>query len=227
MDEAQPPLVSMAQQFTGLPMKDLIGGPLQAAAQANAMMAVTQTRFLLDTCFTFKEGTDDEPGTYEPIMIEMTLIRGLLVPVDPTASPPAEPKIEQVKTTFYLPLLTILPLNSLAVDDVLVKFDMEVKSSFSDATNNTTEKKMAAETSFEAKLGYGLFSATITGNASYENNTMESRETHYEKSNSAQYSVSVHAGQLPLPDGVKVIIETFSKAIEPITMPVVVEPPPS
>lgn len=44
-------LVSMAQQFTGLPMEDLIGGPLNAAAKANAAMALTQTRFLIETCF--------------------------------------------------------------------------------------------------------------------------------------------------------------------------------
>lgn len=29
----------MAQQFTGLPMEDLIGGPLNASAKANAAMA--------------------------------------------------------------------------------------------------------------------------------------------------------------------------------------------
>ncbi len=34
-------LVSMAKQFSGLPMKELIGAPLVAAAQANNMMAVT------------------------------------------------------------------------------------------------------------------------------------------------------------------------------------------
>ena len=41
----------MAQQFTGLPMEDLIGGPLNASAKANAAMALTQTKFLLETCF--------------------------------------------------------------------------------------------------------------------------------------------------------------------------------
>ncbi len=44
-------LLSMAQQFTGLPMEDLIGGPLNASAKANAAMALTQTKFLLETCF--------------------------------------------------------------------------------------------------------------------------------------------------------------------------------
>ncbi len=226
MAEASPPLVSMAEQFTGLPMGDLIGGPLNAAAEANAMMAVTQTRFLLDTAFKLKAGTGGKADEYEPVMIRMSLTRGVLVPVDPTKNPPDEPKIEQVVTTFDLPLLTILPLNSLAVDDVTVKFDMEVKSSFSEATNAKTETAMAAESSFSAKVGYGIFSVSVTGSASYDSTSSNSRDTHYEKSNSAKYSVSVHAGQLPLPEGVKTIITAFANAITPITMPVVAPTPP-
>lgn len=41
-------LLSMSQQFSGLPMEDLIGGPLNAAAKANAAMALTQTKFFRD-----------------------------------------------------------------------------------------------------------------------------------------------------------------------------------
>ena len=220
MANASTPLVSMAQQFTGLPMNALIGGPLNAAAKANNMMAVTQTQFLLDTCFSFDAAND----SYVPIMIEMVITRGVLVPVDPAANPPVEPKIEEVSTKFDLPLLTILPLNSLAVDDVQINFDMEVKSSFSESTNDSTETAMAAESSFSAKVGYGIFSAEITGSASYDSKTSSSRDTHYEKSNSAQYSVGVHAGQLPLPQGVTTIINAFTNAIEPVTMPTIATP---
>ena len=50
-----PALASMAQQFSGLPMGDLIGAPLMAAADANHKMAMTQVKFMLDTCFSCKE----------------------------------------------------------------------------------------------------------------------------------------------------------------------------
>lgn len=207
-------LLSMAEQFTGLPMKDLIGGPLLAAANANGMMAVNQTRFLLDTCFAY----DDATKTYTPVMIKMTLTRSALLPGDPTQTP-SEPKIVPVTTTFDLPLLTIIPLNSLAVDNVDISFDMEVKSSFSEATNESTEKKLAAESSFSAKIGYGIFSAEIKGSVRSDNTFKSSHDAHYEKSNSAHYNVKVHAGQLPLPQGVTTIIQAFSNAITPIEMP--------
>lgn len=218
MSDVQPPLVSMAEQFTGLPMGDLIGAPLLAAAKANSAMAATQTKFLLDTCFA-KETTDDGKDHYQPVLIKMTLSRGVLVPVDPT-QPDQEPTISEVKTTFDLPLLTILPLNSLAVDDVSIGFDMEVKSSFSESTNDKTEQALSAESSFTAKVGYGVFSAEVTGSVSYDSSSSSSRDTHYEKSNSAQYSVKVHAGQIPLPQGVTTIIQAFTNSISPIEMPV-------
>lgn len=48
---------SIAQQFTGLPMSDLIGGPLMAVSEANGNMAKKQTQFLFDTCFKASKDT--------------------------------------------------------------------------------------------------------------------------------------------------------------------------
>jgi len=209
-------LVSMAQQFTGLPMDSLIGGPLNAAAKANAAMAITQTKFMLDTCFSKAKDSED----YTPIMIKMSLTRGVIQPqgADDQGNVQA-PKIEEVTTTFNLPLLTIIPLNSLGVDDVNITFEMEVKSSFSEENSQESETKVAAEASFEVKVGWGPVSATVRGSASYDHRDSSTHSTHYQKSNSAKYTVSVHAGQLPLPKGVNTIIEAFAQSIQPIEMP--------
>lgn len=210
-------LVSMAQQFSGLPMDALIGGPLNAATTANNNMALTQTKFMLDTCFT-KDG-DGDAAKYKPIIIAMELERGVLTPTADADGNPTGTEIQTVKTAFNLPLLTIVPINSLAIDKVDISFEMEVKSSFSEETAEETKTKVAAQTSFEAKASMGMFSVSVKGSASYDKEDMSSRNTHYEKSNSAKYSVGVHAGQLPMPKGVTTIIDAFSKAIEPIQMP--------
>lgn len=212
-------LLSMAQQFSGLPMENLIGGPLMAAAEANGKMAVTQTKFILDTCFSKKEDNQTKVCHYEPIMITMKLVRNVIVPGDTTAQPPEDVSIKEFETSFQLPLLTVMPLNSLAVDQVDIGFDMEVKSSYSEATNDKTENKLSTEASFEAKYGLGMFSVSVKGNVSYDQSSSSSRDTHYEKSNSAHYNVKVHAGQLPLPTGVTTIIDAFSKSIQPIEIP--------
>ena len=182
-------LLSMSQQFSGLPMESLIGGPLNAAAKANSAMALTQTRFMLDTCFNMAK--EDKDGK---------------VSVTPAS------------TKFTLPLLTILPINSLAVETVDINFEMEVKSSFSEDDNKTSESASSGSGSFETKLGWGPLSVSIKGSASYSSKDSATHNTHYEKSNSAKYTVNVHAGQLPLPKGVNTIIEAFTQAIQPIEL---------
>lgn len=247
-------LLSMAQQFSGLPMEALIGGPLNAAANANSAMALTQTKFMLDTCFTIspvgvtpaETGSAAVPATattaavpevpatpeipahdnYSPIMIVMSLTRGVITPAAPavlddqgnvvTAATPTS--IQDMTTQFNLPLLTIIPLNSLAVETVDITFEMEVKSSFSEEQTEQKSKEMKGETSFEAKAGWGPVSVSIKGSASYDQRESSEKKSHYQKSNSAKYTVSVHAGQLPLPQGVTTIIEAFASSIQPITI---------
>lgn len=206
-------LLSMAQQFSGLPMEDLIGGPLNAAAKANAAMALTQTRFLMETCFD-KKKIDENHFCYNPIMIEMSLERGVINKKEDKSL-----EIQTIETKFNLPLLTVIPINSLGVNNVDIGFEMEVKSSYSETETENHEKESEGEGSFETRLGWGPLSVTIKGSASYSSRDSSTHDTHYEKSNSAKYTVNVHAGQLPVPKGVNTIIEAFTQAIQPIEMP--------
>jgi len=215
-----PALVSMAQQFSGLPMRSLIGGPLTAAAQANSMMAMTQTKFMMDTCFnkTPIKGKKDE-YSLAPIMVTMTLSRGVI-----SQTPGADGKgdkvdIESVPSAFTIPLLTLIPLNALGVTDVQVGFDMEVKSSYSDESSQQSSSSSHEEASFDAKLGEGWWSVEVKGSVSHDSSSSSSQSATYQKSNSAKYTVSVTAGQLPLPQGVTTIIQAYTNSINPITLP--------
>ena len=199
-------LLSMAQQFSGLPIKSLIAAPLDAATNANAMMARTQTQFMLSTCFE----EDTTSGDLSPIMIKFTATRSV-INADGTPAGTAS-------TSFELPLLTIIPLNSLAVDDVKVHFEMEVKSSQSKDNETSSEQETAAQGSFKAKYNAGLFSVSVSGSVSHSSKNTSSSKEHYEASNQAKYEIDVHAGQLPLPKGVTTIIDAFTKNIAPIQL---------
>lgn len=232
----QDELLSMAQQFSGLPMEDLIGAPLNAATKANAAMALSQTKFLLETCFTKTTGTrtqqqpqsdektapkseNSSSGVYKPVMIEMILERGVLgydTELKSKDKTSTTPTIKTVTTTFNLPLLTIIPINSLAVTTVDIGFEMEVKSTYSESEHKEISSDTSANAGLEGKLGWGLLSVSIKGSVSYASKDSETHDTHYEKSNSAKYTVNVHADQLPIPKGVNTIIEAFSQAIQPI-----------
>jgi len=214
-------------------------------------MALTQTKFMLETCFNKKTvaavpatpatGTLGTTGyvaakpavpeyyNYTPIMIVMSLTRGVLtpatkeIPAGPGGTPArvdAKPAaIQSFETIFNLPLLTIVPLNSLAVQTVDVNFEMEVKSSYSEDQKDMSSTDKSAQASLEATLGWGPLSVSIKGSVSYDQKDSSEHDTHYQKSNSAKYTVNVHAGQLPLPKGVTTIIEAFAQSISPIQMP--------
>lgn len=199
-------LVSMAQQFSGLPMKSLLGAPLKAATDANGMMARTQTQFMLSTCFD-KKGDD-----LEPIMVSFNITRSIVKQDGTAATPPT------ATVKFNLPLLTLIPLNSLAVDDVKIHFEMEVKSSTSKDNESSNEQETAAKADITAKYNAGLFSVEVHGSVSHNSKSTSSQKEHYEASNQAKYEVDVHAGQLPLPTGVTTIINAFTKNIDPIML---------
>ena len=211
-----PALVSMAQQFSGLPMRSLIGGPLTAAAQANSMMAVTQTNFMLDTCFNKVES--GENTSLQPIMVTMQISRGVISQGEAAQGSAPPTNITNVTTSFDIPLLTLIPLNALGVTDVEVGFDMEVKSSYSDESTQESSSSSHAEGSFKTKLGAGWWSVEVKGSVSHDSSQSASHTTSYQKSNSAKYTVSVKAGQLPLPQGVTTIIQAYTNSISPITL---------
>ena len=196
----------MAQQFSGLPIKSLIAAPLSAATNANAMMARTQTQFMLSTCFD-----KNASGELSPIMIKFTSTR-TVIDADGNVMP------DPATITFELPLLTIIPLNSLAVDDVKVHFEMEVKSSQSKDNETSSEQETAAKADITAKYNAGLFSVEVHGSVSHNSKQTSSSKEHYEASNQAKYEIDVHAGQLPLPKGVTTIIDAFTKNIAPIQL---------
>jgi len=209
-----PNLVSMAQQFSGLPMGSLIGAPLVAAAKANQQMALTEVDFLMSTCFNKGSGQGKDES-YEPVMIEMELTRGVLTPGDDNKGT----DIQHVTSTIALPLLTILPLNSLGVDNVNVNFMMQVNSSYSDEHTSKQSSKTTEKGSFDAKMGGLFWSVDVKGSVSHEDTSSSTHSSHYKKSNTATYKVDVHAGQLPLPKGVTTIIQAYAENISPIKMP--------
>lgn len=100
-------------------LADLISAPLMATVEANAKMSKAQVDFLLECCFT-KNG-----DSYAPKMIQLQMTKKVITPavpgeIDQTA------KIVDGTTSFSVPLMTIMPLNSLAVNHVDVKFEMDI-----------------------------------------------------------------------------------------------------
>lgn len=175
-----------------LNIESIISAPLVAASKANVMMLTGQTHFLLDYCFN-KVG-----DMYQPVMIEMLLTQ----PVIDATKQPADPGYISIeKMAFQVPLLCLLSLNSLAIDKVSVDFDLEITSVGSYQSNvDIVEKK-----------------AVLNGRvAPTSQNTGKSAEEQYTDRTSSRLKVNLNASSLPLPKGVLVILDLYTKAIQSI-----------
>ena len=207
-------LVSMAQQFSGLPMDTLIGGPLQAAASAQQGLAMTQTQYILNTGFN---QTKDAGGqiTYTPITASIAMGQS-----QPVIGTDGSVSTADSHLSVDFPIITMVPIPSLSVTSVDISFDMEVKSSYSHETDAETSCKTQEQGSFDAKAGWGCFSVEVKGSVSHDSSQSNSDKQTYQKSNDAKYHVEVKAEQQPIPDGIKMLLKMFgdNMTMKPITV---------
>ncbi len=185
-----------------LDIESIISAPLVAASKANVMMVTGQTRFLLEYCFT-----KGENNTYAPVMITMSMTKGV---IDETKTPSDSDYIKSVQMTFGMPLLCLIPINSLAVDKVTIDFDMEITSAISKQTTTANESgNQVIEKKAQLNGKISNSSAQDSGNTN---------STQYKNQVSSHLKVNINAGSLPLPKGVLTILDLYTKSIQPIAV---------
>jgi uncharacterized protein DUF2589 len=192
---------SVVAEFRGVPIAELIGRPMVAIVKANEMMAKEQVKLLMKICFS-RIG-----DTYEPVMITMSISRGVIEPGD--GEGPAE--ILQLVTTFQVPLITLIPINSLAIENADIEFDMDVQSQY-EFIEDRGDGPFGADSSSPTKT------SELTGSISYDSRS-KTEEWKADESRSTQLSVNVSAGTLPLPLGVSTILQAYSQSIYPSDNP--------
>jgi hypothetical protein len=189
-------IVNMSSQFKGLPMADLIGGPLSAACNAQVKLARATADFINTIGFM----PPDQTGNQETRSATFRFKR----PVDaPTgANGPHEEEVEMV-----VPLLALVKVPALSITTVDVVFDMEVKSSFSQHESND----MSATASLEASVGWGVFSAKVNIQGSVSTHKDQTRSS----DNAAKYHVEVRAEDKGMPEGMSRVLDILQTAVAP------------
>ena len=206
-------LVNMSDQFKGLPMESLIGGPLAAACDAQLKLANATADFIKVIGFMPPKGeaANDPNAVGDTRTATFKFKRPVEMPVGispPNVGelPPA-PKIAEEEVELEVPMLAIVQVPNLSITTVDVTFDMEVKSSFSSTDKTEAEAAMAADLT----IGWGIFKAKvhIQGKvSSHKENTRSS-------DNSAKYHVAVHAEDRGMPEGLARVLDILQTSIAP------------
>lgn len=115
----------MSDQFAGLDMSSLIGGPLKATCDAQVMLAKSTADFINNACMI--EITPDSNEPDKKVITARTVNFSFNRPVNDENSEEETHRMENVDLTVPLPAIVKVP--ALAIDSVDISFDMEVKSS--------------------------------------------------------------------------------------------------
>ncbi len=207
-------LVNMSDQFQGLPMDCLIGGPLAAACDAQVKLANATANFIRVVGFLPpKTSNPDDPNA---IGDTRTATFKFARPVEVPAAPGADlvsgelptPTIKMEKVEMEVPLLALVKIPSLNITTVDISFDMEVKSSFS------TSSKLDAEASMKTGItaGYPPF---VSAHVSIQGSVSCHKENTRSSDNSAKYHVEVHAEDKGMPEGLARVMDILQTAIAP------------
>lgn len=192
-------LVDMASQFKGLPMGDLIGGPLTAACDAQVRLANATADFIKYVGF-MPPGEGDKNGVGATRVASFGFKRLAQDPSDVSKT------IEQ-HVELDVPLLAIVKVPSLSITKVDITFDMEVKSSFAAKESTDASAKLSAD----MKFGWGCFSATVH----VEGSVATHKENTRSSDNSAKYHVQVLAEDTGMPEGLARVLDILHTAIQP------------
>ena len=178
--------MAISEQFAGLKMDQLIGAPLRAAADASTQLANSTADFINRVGF-------DGAGKVRTVAFGY---QKRSVNEDGTSN------LDEMKVD--VPMLAIVPIPNLQVDEVNILFDMEVKQS------ERQESAMDMSASISGSANFGIVKVSVTGSISaHQSNTRSS-------DNSAKYHVDVRATNHGTPEGLARVLDMMAANVAPM-----------
>lgn len=178
--------MAIAEQFAGLDMEQLIGGPLSAAASASSQLANSTADFINKVGF-------DADGKVRTVAFAY---QQRSVNEDGTSN------LDEMKVD--VPMLAIVPIPNLQIDEVNILFDMEVKQS----ERSESSKDLSA--SMTGSMNLGIIKVSVTGSVSAHSSNTRSSD------NSAKYHVDVRATNHGTPEGLARVLDMMAANVAPM-----------
>ena len=166
-------MANIANQFTGLPIENLIAAPLMAACEGQKALAQSTAQFITEVGM-------DKDGKTRSVAFKYA---------DGTES-----------VALDVPLLSIINIPSLCVDEIDINFDMEV------STQTASKSSTDSSAELSVKAGFGCWSASFTGKVSHHSENSRKSDT------SAKYTIAVK-GKQETPVGRKKVLDMLNNSI--------------
>lgn len=178
----------LTTELNNIDFKKMIGGPLQAAVDAQVASSLATVDFIQKVGFSQPLGSDGQPDLTKPRELVMVEFSHKRTDVDDKGAP-------VVKESFIkVPLLAMLPIPSLRIEQVIIDFNVKLNS----VQTASASDKLGINA--EVKGGWGPVSFKVS--ASYQRKTATGVEVKKEYA----LNVNVKAVQDDMPAGLEKIL---------------------
>ena len=176
-----------------LPFSSMIGGPLKACIEAQAMAAKTSWEFIKEVGLN-----TDEKGQKSAVMVAFSFNKGGRM------------------TQLNVPLLTIVPIPYIAINSVDINFKANINASSSSVNEESSHTEFGGELGARTSLKFGpfSFSANLKANYSTKKDSKATEESKY--SVESTIDVAVKAGQESMPAGMAKSLERLNGAVDTV-----------
>lgn len=213
-------MADYGSEISSISLGSIIGGALSAIVEAQSQAAYTTVNFIHEV------GFEGEPGKRRPVYVDFQYEKTLAPEASEegtepgadqeekdmaggTKNPTQAEALKQV-TNLKVPLLTMVPIPYIRVDDATIDFNVKINSV--QETKSSTDAQYGAKT--EAHAGYNgfRFKTGIKLSASISNQKKSSTSDTVKRDYSL--NVHVHARQDDMPAGVERLLDLLADASE-------------
>jgi len=192
--------MAIGQELSSIDFQAMIGGPLNAVIKAQAQSAQTSVDFIKSVGFNAADASED-PG--KPTMVTFKYDK-------PVESKDANGAIQVTAVPFTLtvPILTMLPIPYIRVEETTIDFNAKINS----VTESTTASSSELNASLAVKGGWGPVSAELKCSYSTKKSTSATEKTE------RTYSLAIHvrAVQDELPAGMEKLLSILENNIKEV-----------
>jgi len=142
----------------------------------------------------------------DPTMVKLSMKQTFL---EPGTEPGQAPELKSSETVIQIPLLTLIPINSLSVQDAKIHFGMEVTYS------EPSEDSENGEKASPALFGHIASGSPMHGIHSQKDRRKANGSSH----RNSEIRIDMQVEPLPLSTGLKTILDAYNKSILPVENP--------
>jgi len=202
------------QELSSIDFASMIGGPLVAVINAQAQAAISSVNFIKEV--GFKKVSDQAAGTdtqtSDPIYVTFRYPKEIspyqpAVEADPANNVVGHAAVPAVYETqdLQVPILTMLPIPFIRIDEASVDFNAKINS----VEYQKTDTSLKIDASLEASAGWLWGSAKLKVSTAYQRTTQQGSTV------DRTYSMAVHvkAVQDEMPAGMEKMLGILEGAI--------------